>query len=409
MNPMNWPTGATRVPCRTDFQFVRGNADGLEIRPTSEVGRALTVALVSTQRLWHGGEEQAALLARGLRRRGHRAVILARHDGQFVQGMADEGFEVLGFRGNGRSPMAFWQIRALLRRLRPDVLHYNDPHAVSAAGLASVGLGIGARVAMRHVCFPIRWTFRYRAFCDRVVCVSHAVAQTCRESGISSQAVRVVHGGMDPERWQAGDRARGRAALGIRDGQILLLTVAQLVQCKGHADLLEALRAVARERPEVQLALAGDGPLKAALLDQARRLGIDSRVHFLGHRRDVPDLLAAADLFVLPSLSEALSVALMEAMLAGCAVVTTTAGGIPDLTGDNDAGGASVAWTVPPGDPPALAGAILEALADHPLRADRITRARRRALERFTVDRMVEATLGVYSEVLGVCRADRTE
>jgi len=370
----------------------------------------LTVAVVSTQRLWHGGEEQAALLARGLRQRGHRATILARRDGQFAERMAAEGFEVLRFRGSGRSPVALWQTRAMLRRVRPDVLHCNDPHAISGAGLASVGLGIGARVAMRHVCFPIRSVFRYRAFCDRVICVSHAVAEECRRSGIPPRMIRVVHGGIDPEPWQHGDRARARTGLALDDRQVILLTVAQLVECKGHACLLEAVAFVARIRPEIQMVLAGDGPLRTALEARARELGIDSRVRFLGHRRDVAELLAAADLCILPSLSEALGITLAEAMLAGCAVVTTTAGGIPDLTGDNDPQRQPVAWTVPPGDAQALAGAILQALDQPALRKDRIERARRRVLEWFTADRMVEATLSVYREILEVRgRADRTQ
>jgi glycosyltransferase involved in cell wall biosynthesis len=110
--------------------------------------------------------------------------------------------------------------------------------------------------------------------------------------------------------------------------------------------------------------------------------------------------LAAADLFVLPSLSEALPVTLMEAMLAGCPMATTTAGGIGDLVGNQHSGETPVAWTVPPGDPQALAAAILEGLDDQALRTDRIERARRRVLERFTADRMVEATLAVYREIL---------
>jgi len=157
-------------------------------RPERERGvaadRSLTGAVVSTQQLWHGGEEQAALLARGLRRRGHRAILFARHDGVFAERMEAGGCEVVRFRGNGRSPASWWQTRAMLRRVRPEVLHYNDPHAITSGGLASMGLGIGARVAMRHVCFPIRSVLRYRAFCDRVVCVSHAVAEACRRSGI---------------------------------------------------------------------------------------------------------------------------------------------------------------------------------------------------------------------------------
>lgn len=405
-----------------------------EQRARLDTGRALTVALVSTERLWHGGEEQGALLARGLRQRGHRVAILARANGLFARRMADEGFEVFSFCGNGRNPAALWQIRTALRRLRPDVLHYNDPHAVTAAGAASVGLKIGVRVAVRHLCFPIRWTFRYRAFCDRVVCVSHAAAQVCRESGIPPAMIRVVHGGVDAKRWQPGDRAQGRSvchcltaagstpsdagngipaavkqchtqsAPGVCDEQPLLLTVAQLVPCKGHAYLLEAMKSVLQRRPEVQLALAGDGPLRASLEALARDIGLDSHVHFLGHRPDVPDLLSAADLFVLPSLSEALPVTLMEAMLAGCPIVTTTAGGIGDLVGNENADQPAVAWTVPPGDPQALAAAILEALDDHALRADRVERARRRVLDCFTADRMVDTTHAVYREVLNGCK-----
>lgn len=371
--------------------------------PANEAGRCLTVALVCTQRLWHGGEEQGALLARGLRQRGHRVAIFARTGGQFGRRMAAEGFEVFRFCGNGRNPVAFWQIRTALRRLRPDVLHYNDPHAVTAAGLASVGLGIGARVAVRHLCFPIRWTFRYRTFCDRLLCVSHAAARACRESGIPPQMIRVVHGGIDAGPWQRGDRDRGRAALGlpgIHDGRPVLLTVAQLVPCKGHAYLLDATKCVVQQRPDVQLVLAGDGPLRTSLEAQAREMGVDSHVRFLGHRDDVPDLLAAADLFVLPSLSEALPVTLMEAMLAGCPIVTTTAGGISDLVGGPNTEAEPVAWTVPPGDSQALAAAILEAMDLDAVRADRTERARQRILGQFTADRMVDATLGVYGDVL---------
>jgi glycosyltransferase involved in cell wall biosynthesis len=95
-----------------------------------------------------------------------------------------------------------------------------------------------------------------------------------------------------------------------------------------------------------------------------------------------------------------LGVALLEAMVAGSPIVTTTAGGIPDLTADNDPLCQPVAWTVPPGDARALAEAILQALDQRVLREDRVERARQRAMERFTADRMVEATLGVYREIL---------
>ncbi|MFH1923208.1 MAG: glycosyltransferase, partial [Planctomycetota bacterium] len=179
---------------------------------------------------------------------------------------------------------------------------------------------------------------------------------------------------------------------------------AKLTDHKGHKFLLQALPAVLEKRPEVRAALAGDGELAHELKKQAKQLGIDSRVRFLGHRQDVPDLIAAADLFVFPSHAEGLGSTLIDAMLAGPAIVTTTAGGIPDLTGSDDPDSEPVAWTVPPRDPQALAEAILHALDSPDQCAMLQQQARRRAEQLFTATRMIEATLSVYRELLdGKC------
>jgi len=316
--------------------------------------------------------------------------------------MAAEGFDVATFSGNGRSLWALWQIRRHLCRLRPDVLHYNDSHAVTSAGLASLGLGIPARVAARRVGFAVHMTVGYRRLCDRVVCVSHEVARVCRQSGIPSELLRVVHDGVDPSRVRSGDRRRGRRALGLSDDQRVLLTVAKLTDAKGHKYLLEALPTVLKRRSRVSAALAGDGELSGLLQEQASRLGIAPHVRFLGYRRDVPDLIRAADLFVFPSHTEGLGSTLIEVMLAGPAVVTTTAGGIPDLTGGDDLDGEPVAWTVPPRDPQALAEAILDALESPQKCALFRKRARRRAERLFTAKQMLESTLSVYRELLDV-------
>ena len=133
---------------------------------------------------------------------------------------------------------------------------------------------------------------------------------------------------------------------------------------------------------------------------QARRLGIDSHVRFLGYRKDVPDLIMAADLFVLPSHLEGLCTSLIDVMCAGRPIVATTAGGIPDLVGLGDADAGPLAWLVPPRDPSALAKAIQEALASAEQRAVRQRRAQQRAVRTFTANHMVEATLAVYRAVL---------
>jgi L-malate glycosyltransferase len=358
----------------------------------------LTVALVSTQRRWHGGEEQARLLAAGLRQRGLRCVIIAQRDGDFLARMRVEGFETVAFAGGGQSPTGLWQIRRALKRLRPDVLHYNDSHAMTAGGLAAVGLGIPRRIAARRVDFPLHSPRPYRWFADRVICVSQAVKDVCRESGLPETMLRVVHDGVDPARMAAGDRQRGRQSLGLADDQPLLLCVAKLTDHKGHRFLLDALLLVIQERPNVVLALAGDGELRKTLQSQADRLGILPHVRFLGFRYDVPDLVHAADLFVLPSHMEGLCSTLIDVMLVGRPIVTTAAGGIPDLVGRDESGDEPVAWLVPPRDGPPLARAILAALASPERCAEMQVRARERAMRRFTADRMVESTLAVYRE-----------
>ncbi len=367
----------------------------------------LTVALVSTQERWHGGEEQARLLAFGLRGAGHQCVILARRDGAFARRMVAAGFEVAEFPANGHSPWALWRIRRHLRRIRPDVLHYNDSHAITSGGLASIGQKIPARIAARRLDFDVRWPVRYRMLCDRVICVSRAVAGVCLRCGISRRMLRVVHDGVDPSRVASGCRERGRRALGVAGDDRLLLCVAKLTDHKGHAFLLDGMPAVLREQPRALLFLAGDGELRAELDGRVRRLGIERQVRFLGYRDDVPDLIHAADLFVVPSHMEGMGSTLIDVMLAGIPIVTTTAGGIPDVTGSDDPRVEPTAWVVPPRNPPALAAAILDALASPERRADHAGRARRRALAFFTADHMVEATLGVYREALNPGRPVR--
>lgn len=360
----------------------------------------LSVALVSTQHGWHGGEEQARLLALGLRRRGHRCVLVARQDGAFCHRMACEGFDVTQLPGTGRNPLALWRIRRCLGRIRPDVLHLNDAHALLAGGMASVGLPIPARVASRRLDFPVRLSLHYRFLCDRVVCVSRAVARVCAEGGIPARMLRVVHDGVDAARIASGDRWRGRQALGVSDTEIVLLCVAKLTDHKGHRFLLDAMPPVLAQYPEARLFLAGDGELVETLRVQAVRLGIDKSICFLGFRHDVADLIRAADLFVFPSHMEGFGSTLVEAMLAGVPIVATTAGGIPDVTGKDEPGQGPVAWTVPPRDPQALARAMIGALQSPGRCAELGERARRRAESLFTADRMVERTLAVYREVL---------
>jgi glycosyltransferase involved in cell wall biosynthesis len=362
-------------------------------------GPPLTVVHVSTQMTWRGGEGQADLLVRGLAARGHRCVVAARDGGEFARRLADAGIDVRTYRGKARSLRSLWGIRRVLRDVAPDIVHFHDTHALTSGGIAALALPV-VRVYTRRVDFAIRSGWRYRRLCDVVVAISAAVEDVCRQGGIEDAQLRRVYSGVDPARVDGGDRARGRSTLELEEDDILLLCVAALTDHKGHRWLLEALPDVLQQQPRLVVGLAGDGELREELEAQSRRLQIDSRVRFLGYRDDVPDLLRAADLFVLPSHLEGLGTTLMDAMLAGVPIVCTTAGGMKEVVGADGSLDEPVAWTCPPRDAEALQQALLSALQAEDVRHGRVRRARRRAERLFTADAMVEGNLRVYRELL---------
>jgi glycosyltransferase involved in cell wall biosynthesis len=172
----------------------------------------------------------------------------------------------------------------------------------------------------------------------------------------------------------------------------LALVPARLEDQKGHVHLLEA----ATRLPEVRFALAGDGSRRAALEARARALGVADRVRFLGHRDDMPALLAASDIVVLPSLSEGLPIALLEAMAAGTPVIASAIGGVNELVRSGENG-----LLVPPRDPAALASAIRTLTSDPVLAADHAAAAKECVRRRYSADEMCSRVQMIYDDVSG--------
>lgn len=353
---------------------------------------------LSTERTWHGGEEQLRLLMAESRAAGHKCHAAARQGSEFALRMNEAGYSVYELSRGGRTPRALWRLRRHIRNYRPDVVHANDSHAVVLMRLATWGMRGMIRIASRRVLFPIHSTGKYVRGCDRVICVSRAIAEVCRSSGIPESQLVVVHDGVDPARVIVGDAARARRSLDLPPEAELVLCVAQLAPYKGHVYLLEAWKRVAQERPRAVLALAGDGPLRDSLSEQIASSGLADSVRLLGYRRDVPDLIAAADLFALASPEEGLGSSVLDAMFAGRAVVGADAGGIPEMLRDD--AGRECGWLAAPRDGDSLAEAMLTALGDPEERRRRIERASAWAACEFSARQMAERTLGAYEELL---------
>jgi len=233
---------------------------------------------------------------------------------------------------------------------------------------------------------------------SRFVAVSDEVrASILSQLGPIADRIRTIPNGVDPERFRRdGDRFALRRELGVDRDAPLILTVGRLTEQKGHRYLLEATASVLHTHRDLHLLLVGEGELRDALARQAEESGIAAHVHFLGVRDDVPSLLASADLFVLPSLWEGLSVALLEAMVSGMPIVATDVSGTRQAMVPGETG-----LVVPPRDAGALAGAIDRLLSD-PVQAHAVGRsARDRAAKSFGARAQAAAYLDLYREVLG--------
>lgn len=357
------------------------------------------VVHLSTAKAWRGGEHQMLLLAEGLRARGIDSRIVARPGSPALARAEAAGLVASGVRvRNEVDLLAAWRVARILKTSHARMVHAHDAHAAAIARWAGWMAGV-PRVASRRVNFPIRSPRKYNVGMERVLCVSEAIRNTCLGGGVSAARLRVVPDGVDLRRLQAeaGDVARTRAAFveETRKRRLLVLNVASLTEEKDHATLLESMNEVLAAVPQAYFVIAGTGPLAEALQRRARILALDEEVLcFAGFREDVPALLHAADLFVMSSYEEGYCTSVMDAMACGKAVVATRVGGLPELVQEGVTG-----RLVPPSEPGALAGALVDLLKDRKRREKMGRQGRGKAETSFSAERMVEQTLAAYREV----------
>lgn len=288
--------------------------------------------IVSTQKSWGGGEVLVSSLAKCLCDTGHTVSWIARKDSEVASRLQDSGAQLLHqTRRRGQSIRDWLATRRAIQNWAPDVLIMNDAHAVPLAGSAAL-IGKSARpvrLAMKHTVFPLRSRLKYQLLADKVICVSRAVRETMIRGGMRESAAAVVYGGavkpvQDPT---ANDRIRRE--LNLSSEAKLLVAVGNLLDCKGHLDLVSAMPAV--KQAQTHLVIAGEGQQRKNLEKKISELGLQSRVRLLGYRSDVDSIMQAADLIVHPSHAEGLSLVLIQAQMLAKPIVATAVGGAKEV------------------------------------------------------------------------------
>ena len=370
-----------------------------EISPRQAAAAVLDVVHVDAERGFSGGEEQVFLLMEGLRRRGHRNVLVAPPGSRAAEVGGERGFEVhtVPMRGDW-DLLAVGRLRRVLASLAPDLVHLHTGRATWLGGLAAARAGLAAvttRRMDREVKRSARNRLVYGRLVARAVAISPAVAR-CLEAGGVQAPVVTIPSSVDPDALAPRvPRAELRASLGTPAGRTVLLVLASLVHRKGLDVLLDALAGPEPSERDWELWLAGDGPERAALAARAERLGLAPRVRLLGQRAARADLLHAADVFVLPSRREGLGVAALEAMAVGRPVVASAVGGLGEAVVDGESG-----LLVPPEDVGALASALTRLFDDPALRARLAAGGPARVASGYHVASMVAAYEDLYREVL---------
>jgi glycosyltransferase involved in cell wall biosynthesis len=228
---------------------------------------------------------------------------------------------------------------------------------------------------------------------DSVVFVSHAAAETYRRAGYTGSRFAIVQNGITAPH-PTNTREATRRSLDVEPENPLIITVARFSAQKDYPRLIEAAALVSRSIPLSSFVFVGDGPDRAEMEALVRRCRLVGKIRFVGERDDVPDLLIASDLFVLPSRFEGLPLAVLEAMALGLPVVATRIGG------NSEALGADYPWLVAPEDATALARTITQAIGDPVMRRTIAASNRRRFAQRFRAERMGRDTAALYGSIL---------
>lgn len=288
-----------------------------------------------------------------------------------------------------------------LRSMEPDLLHIHAGIGWEGnrAGMAARKAGVPANVRTEHLPYMLQRRVQRREHLEGLTCVDHVICvseqsfESHVRAGLPVERFSVVRNGISLPRARR-SRAETRATFRISPEELLVITVARLIAQKGHRVLLNAIPQILAEQPHTHFLWVGEGRLRAGLEREAAAAGLSDRIIFAGSRDDVPDLLAAADAFVLPSEFEGLPLALIEAMAAGLPVVATRVPGTTEVI-TNDAG-----QLVPPRDPAALATGVVTVLRDPDQSRAMAERGRVLAERDFSARRMADEVYAIYRSVL---------
>lgn len=357
-----------------------------------------------------GGAEKVLLsLVRKLDKDKYNIMVgYMKGEGNLVEDFREAGVKVFNLKMRTRVDVrAVIRLYRLLKKENIKIIHTHLIQADICGFLAGKGAGVPVIISTKHGPNEFRKRFSIPVWLDgifgnhsdRIFAVSQAVKDFLMEwEKISKDKFTVINNGIDLEEFNIDiDIPRKKEELGLSLSSKVVGSVGRLDECKGYMFFLKAMPKILEHVPEARFIFVGEGPLRSKLEKMSRELKVEQNIIFLGVRRDIPEILSAMDLFVLPSIVEGFGIVLLEAMAMGKPVIASRVGGIPEIVKDGVTG-----ILVEPASPSDLASSIVKLLKD-PLEAKRIGEAGREEVKRrFTAEAMTQKIELVYNEIFNL-------
>lgn len=354
---------------------------------------------------WGGQERRVVNEIAGMIQRGHHVVLATRPQCRIAKEAAARGIPV--FFVDMKSKFDFGSVFKLARYLRAEHIQIVNTHSgidswqgAFAAKLARVPV----LVRTRHLNLPLKrsWHNFVHYMADQIISCGDSMKQFLIEScHFPESQITSIPTGVDFNTFKPNlDRSTVRQSLGIPDTAFVIAMVGIIRGVKRHTIALEAFQQILQKLPDARLLLAGEGPMRPDMERLAQTLGIADHVLFLGHREDVPNLMAASDVLLLTSRSEGVPQAVTQALGLGIPVVATQVGGVPELVQHEKTG-----LLVPAEDSPAAAAALMRIAENHAWAQQLGEQGRQHILAKFSLDAMLNQTEALFNRLLAEKKA----
>lgn len=356
-----------------------------------------TILHIDSAKTWRGGQQQVLYFAKRLR--GYDNIIACPPQSPLAERAKATGLKVLPVEMHGEwDLLAVYKLKRIIKNNSIKIVHLHSPHGHALGLLAARSAGNCKVVLSRRVDFHIRKNILSRvkySNVDRIMAISERVKQVLVADGLPEEKIDVVYSGVDIERFQNVEGHYLISELGLNRDKLIIGNIAALAWHKDQRTLLEAARIVVDEFPQVTFLIVGEGPLRREIEILIKKFDLEEEVKLFGFRQDIPEILSILHLFVLSSSWEGLGTSLLDAFASRVPVVATNVGGIPEIVKDRVNG-----ILVPPGNPGALAKAIISLLKNRDLAGQMAKEGFRLVKEKFNVERMVEETRKIYDRLV---------